>query len=60
MSEFLSQGGYAYFVWMSYGVTAAVLIAEVVSLGKNHRTILKRLGRMQRIQSDNTRDGEHS
>ena len=32
MSEFLSMGGYAWFVWGSYGVTFAALLLEVIFL----------------------------
>ncbi len=30
MSEFFNMGGYAFYVWLSYGLTAVVLIANVV------------------------------
>ena len=29
MSEFLSQGGYAFYVWSSYGMAAILLVLEV-------------------------------
>ena len=32
MSEFLAMGGYALYVWGSYGVTFAALLLEVVFL----------------------------
>ena len=32
MSEFLAMGGYAFYVWGAYGVTALVLLAEVVAV----------------------------
>jgi len=39
MSEFLHMGGYAWYVWGSYGVTFALLILEVVFLVKRaHET----------------------
>jgi heme exporter protein D len=31
MNEFLAQGGYAFYVWMSFGVTAAGLTVIVAS-----------------------------
>ena len=34
MSEFLAMGGYGLYVWGSYGVTFALLAAEVVLLIK--------------------------
>jgi heme exporter protein D len=37
MSEFLSMGGYAWYVWGSYGVTFALLGLEVILLRKRKR-----------------------
>jgi heme exporter protein D len=37
MSEFLSMGGYAWYVWGSYGVTFACLALEVLLLRKRAR-----------------------
>ena len=30
--NFLSMGGYAFFVWGSYGVTAVLIVVEIVLL----------------------------
>ena len=32
MSEFFAMGGYAWYVWGSYGVTFALLLVEIVLL----------------------------
>ena len=37
VSEFFAMGGYAFFVWGSYGVTFALLALEVVLLAKRHK-----------------------
>jgi heme exporter protein D len=37
MSEFFAMGGYAWYVWGSYGVTAAALALEVGLLWKRSR-----------------------
>jgi len=37
MSEFLAMGGYAWYVWGSYGVTFACLALEVVFVMKRSR-----------------------
>jgi heme exporter protein D len=37
MSEFLAMGGYAWYVWGSYGVTFALLALEVMLLRKRKR-----------------------
>ncbi len=34
MAEFFSMGGYAWYVWGSYGVTFALLALEVILLRK--------------------------
>jgi heme exporter protein D len=40
MIEFLAMKGYGFYIWMSYGVTAVVLIAEIVALRARRRAIL--------------------
>ena len=37
MSDFIAMGGYAWYVWGSYGVTFALLALEVVLLLKRSR-----------------------
>ena len=40
MIEFLTMGGYAFYVWMAYGVTALAIVLEIVSLrGRARRTL---------------------
>jgi len=51
MSAFFSQGGYAFFVWSSYAVGLALLVAEVLLLRRERRTILQRLGRLARLRN---------
>ena len=34
MSDFFAMGGYAWYVWGSYGVTLLVLLLEIVTLRK--------------------------
>jgi heme exporter protein D len=40
MTEFLAMGGYAFYVWGSYGVTALVLVAEVIAVRARRRASL--------------------
>jgi len=47
-SEFIDMGGYAGFVWLSYGVTMVFMVGEVVLLSKRKRTVIQRLGRLIR------------
>ncbi len=51
LSEFFAMGGYGFYVWGSYGVTALCLIVEVALLMRRKRTLLQRLGRMSRVTS---------
>jgi heme exporter protein D len=37
MSEFFAMGGYAFYVWSSYGVTFALLAIEVYLVLKRKR-----------------------
>ena len=32
MSEFFAMGGYAFYVWGAYGVTALALLAEAIAV----------------------------
>jgi heme exporter protein D len=41
MSEFLAMGGYAFYVWGSYGVTALVIVAEVLAVRARRRAVLE-------------------
>jgi len=50
MTEFFSQGGYAGFVWASDGMALVLLAGEVISLRRQQRTILTRLGRLLRLR----------
>ena len=46
MSDFLAMGGYAAYVWWSYGITAAVLIglaAFAIQCGRARRAELEEL-----------------
>ncbi len=60
MINFLSQGGYAQFVWGAYGMALLLLVGEVIGLRRGRRTILARLSRLLRLGTlrDNPRDHE--
>ena len=40
MSEFFAMGGYAFYVWMLYGVTAIALAVEVAMLRARRKRVL--------------------
>jgi heme exporter protein D len=48
VSNFFSMGGYALYVWGSYGVVVGLLVTEVVLLVMRRRNILNQLGLMAR------------
>jgi heme exporter protein D len=48
--EFFAMGGYAFYVWGSYGVTVLFLMLEVVLVMARKRTITQRLGRRIRMR----------
>ena len=43
-SDFFAMGGYAFYVWGSYGVTAGLIAMEVVMLLVRRRNALKLVG----------------
>jgi len=51
MAEFFHMGGYAFYVWGSYGVTALFMLIEVILVIRNKRTLMQRLARMVRMNS---------
>jgi len=48
IAKFFAMGGYAFFVWGSYGVTALFMVIEVILVKRNKRTIMQRLARLIR------------
>lgn len=56
ISAFFNMGGYAFYVWLSYGITfAALAMLMLVSLRKKHtvlREIAKQASREQRIKEN--------
>lgn len=55
MTEFFSQGGYAFFIWGAYGMVALLLLAEILQLRAERQTILSRLGRLIRMRGEGGR-----
>jgi len=49
MSEFLNMGGYAAYVWPSFGITALLMVAEPILLGRRKAEILRRVRRLIRM-----------
>lgn len=59
-SEFLNMGGYAFYVWLAYGISLlSVLLLIIDSINKRKKifsNVSKRLQREQRIQAVKERD----
>jgi len=55
MDTFFAQGGYAFYVWSAYGMALALLVLELVQLGRRRRAILARLARLLRARVLKTR-----
>ncbi len=48
MKEFFAMGGYAFYVWMSYGIALIVLIFNLVSPVMQRRRLLANIARRRR------------
>lgn len=53
IADFFYFNGYAWYVWGSYGVTAAFVVIELWMLSRNKKATTKRLARMARLQENN-------
>ena len=52
VSEFFEMGGYAFYVWGSFGLTALVMLAEPLLIRARRKAVLQSL--RNEIQSENT------
>lgn len=57
MSEFLSMGGYAAFVWPSYGLTALVMAGLAVWAWRSQRAARARVARLEALRQREAGDG---
>ncbi len=58
MAEFFDMGGYALYVWGSFGMTALLMIAETVLVRGRRRSILNRISRMVRMKTEVRDEGQ--
>jgi len=49
-SSFLAMGGYAFYVWMSFGVTFGAMLLFVIVSYRQHRSLLKHVIKEQERQ----------
>jgi len=52
LAEFFDMGGYALYVWSSFGATAVLMIAEPILLRGRRRAVLQRIARLIRIHTE--------
>jgi len=52
VSEFFNMGGYALYVWGSFGVTAVLMIAEPLLVRARRKAVLQRVSRLIRIKAE--------
>jgi len=54
IQEFFHMGGYGFYVWSSYGLTAIVLIFNVIqSLSLQRKTLRELNNRLRRLREKN-------
>ena len=57
-SEFFHMGGYATFVWASYGLTLVVFVANIISPILQRKKVISRIKRMiKREQLEQSKQG---
>ena len=54
MKEFFAMGGYAFYVWTSYGIALVVLVINLVSPVIQRRKLLADIARRQRREKRTT------
>ena len=50
-SDFLAMGGYSFYVWGSFGVTALIMLIEPIVAIRNQKTLIARLKRQLRAEA---------
>lgn len=56
VADFLNMGGYAFYVWGSFGITAAVVVAEIWQVRAQRRETLRNLSSDSESESDLLQD----
>ncbi len=52
LSEFFAMGGYALYVWGSFGATFLLMALEPILVRRRHQAVLQRIRRMIRMDSN--------
>ena len=40
-NDFFNMGGYGFYVWLSYGISLVAIVALIVQIVKQHKTVLQ-------------------
>jgi len=51
LKQFLYMGGYAFYVWTSFGITFIVLLLNVIVAWQRERSLLNQIKRKMRRES---------
>jgi len=51
IADFFYIGGYAWYVWGSYGVCLVFVVAEIILVKNSHKTLKSRLNRIARLDN---------
>jgi len=54
-SDFFAMGGYGFYVWGSYAVTAALMAAEIVAVRRRRRAALDATRRLRATTGEGKR-----
>ena len=57
-AEFFAMGGYALYVWCSFGICALVLLLEPLAVRARHKSIVRRLQREAMAEQFDKKDGK--
>ncbi len=49
IAEFMSMGGYGFYVWASFGMTALLIVVEVVHLKQQRIINIRRIRRLTKL-----------
>jgi len=52
MAEFFNMGGYALYVWGSFGMTAICMVIEPIAVHQREKEVRKRVARLSRLNEE--------
>ena len=52
-ADFIAMGGYGFYVWTSFGVTALIMAIEPIVAVRNQKILIARLKRQLRAENRN-------